>query len=624
MTTINRLVGVLVRTFNLLMLFVFVAALLVVIALRWQAAEVLLLQFTVLEAGLLLLLNAVYYAGLSLLFALLFFSAYRRSLFKRGLVLCLFIGVLLIEGLAYAFAKAVGNGANAFTLYYLLTQFNLLHISYAKFVLGVLSASGFFWLSLVAAARRFYRAQQRRQMQLLIWGCIAINASLLPWLSGWPKNLSINAVPYLVSTLASSPRAQDFAATRIDGEAGNSEPLQTEKAFNVVLVMLESTRADALSIYNPSLKRKNPFFEELAKQSLVFDNAYAVLPFTVKSMVAMNCGSSPYLNSPILESAYGIPQDCLAHDLSKAGYVTRFAQSSTRYFGNKRSLTKALGYEEFVGAEDYQQQGFQAIEPLGFEDDIMLASNQQWLQTVKKPFFASYLTLGPHWPYTSYDQSNYIDYVDESGYLHDLGQQFNRYLNAVYHQDDFLQKLIDQFKLAGLYDNTIFIFVADHGQGFGEHRHFQHANNLYQEGIRVPLLIHAPALIAQGQRIDNLVSHTDLPQIIKNMVQNKPLLQTVDNEKVFSACWYWKWCIARTDKDYKYIYNFSESAEELYHLPSDSMERRNLAKDMPEKVKQYRKEALLWYYQQLAYYGEHYRQYDDQFYLLGHPKEPSP
>jgi arylsulfatase A-like enzyme len=83
-------------------------------------------------------------------------------------------------------------------------------------------------------------------------------------------------------------------------------------------------------------------------------------------------------------------------------------------------------------------------------------------------------------------------------------------------QDIFLKNLIDQYKELGLYDNTIFVIYGDHGEGFGEHGRFQHDDTIWEEGLQVPLLIHAPRLIGGGERVEELSNHADiLPTVLE-------------------------------------------------------------------------------------------------------------
>ncbi len=82
----------------------------------------------------------------------------------------------------------------------------------------------------------------------------------------------------------------------------------------------------------------------------------------------------------------------------------------------------------------------------------------------------------------------------------------NRYLNSVRNQDFFLKNLFEQYKELGLYEDTVFVLVGDHGEAFGEHGRFQHDNAIYEEGIKVPLIIHDPKRFENGTRLTGPVN----------------------------------------------------------------------------------------------------------------------
>lgn len=388
---------------------------------------------------------------------------------------------------------------------------------------------------------------------------------------------------------------------------------------------MESTRKSAISFYNPQLKRKTSFFDDFAEQSIVFNNMYTVMPFTFKAMIAMNCGFAPYIHIQFHESMYGLPNDCLGQWFKQNAYHTMFMQSSSVSYGNINTLAQRLGFDEAFSSEHFDKENFKQSFLDSSEDSIMFKPNQAWLQQAKQPFYAMYLTYSPHWPYNFYDKNDYVQYIDDDTELiFDFKKELNNYLNAVHTQDQFIQRLIEQYKEAGLYENSIFIFIADHGQGFGENfkRHYQHGNNLYQEGLTIPFMIHAPKLIKNAELRNDLLKQTDLPLIIQNLLEGKDVVKGIHNEKVFSVCWYWKWCVARTDMQYKYIHNFDDSPDELYDLQKDPNELNNLAIYQPELIQQFKHETLNWYYQQLASYHQLYSPQDPKFYIRGFIAEP--
>ena len=94
----------------------------------------------------------------------------------------------------------------------------------------------------------------------------------------------------------------------------------------------------------------------------------------------------------------------------------------------------------------------------------------------------------------------------------------NRYLNSVRNQDLFLKNLFDQYKKLGLYDDTVFIILGDHGEGFGEHGRFQHDNMIYEEGLRIPMIVHDPKQIPERRALEGPVTQLDILPTVTDLL----------------------------------------------------------------------------------------------------------
>ncbi|MDQ3861249.1 MAG: LTA synthase family protein, partial [Actinomycetota bacterium] len=278
--------------------------------------------------------------------------------------------------------------------------------------------------------------------------------------------------------------------------ASLAETSRTEKR-NVVLIHLESTRAQSVTPYNEDLKT-TPYLDELAKESLLVKRAYVVVPRSSKATVTVNCGIEPPLYQGPEFDPDGIPVPCLASLLKDQGYSTVFFQSSSETMDQYGVVAENLGYEEYYPSESMDTEGFEATNYISYEDDIMLKPSEKWLKEHKdKPFLAQYLTGTGH--------DDYRCLSTRYGSEHFAGDDLlNRYLNCLRLQDIFLENLIEQYKELGLYEDTIFVIYGDHGEGFGEHGRYVHENNPYEESLRVPLLIHCEEYLRKGERFAGL------------------------------------------------------------------------------------------------------------------------
>ncbi len=371
---------------------------------------------------------------------------------------------------------------------------------------------------------------------------------------------------------------------------------QTEKR-NVVLIHLESTRAGATTPYNKNLAT-TPFLDELSKNSLLAEQDYTLVPHTSKASVSVNCGIEPHLVQPTTEaSADGIPAPCLADLLKEQGYSTGFFQSSTKDFEDFGDLVNNFGYEDYDSLESMDTDGYQKTNYFGYEDDIMLKPSEEWLKEHEnKPFMTEYLLGTGHHDYQCLGTSH----GDENFSENDLA---NRYLNCVRLQDIFVKNLFDQYKKMGLYDNTIFVLYGDHGEGFGEHGRFVHDDTIYQEGLKVPLIIHAPGLLKGGERVTGLSNHTDILPTVLDMLGYKvkdgeypgySLLRPLPEDRTLNfSCFHENQCLASIEGSEKYIYHYGNQPEELFDLSKDPLEKNNLASERSKEEMDKRRQDLL-------------------------------
>ena len=381
--------------------------------------------------------------------------------------------------------------------------------------------------------------------------------------------------------------------------ASLAQTSSTEKR-NVVLIHLESTRAQSVTPYNKDLET-TPFLDELAQNSLRAERAYTTVPHTSKASVSVNCGIFPHLVQPTTEAnTSGLPVPCLAGLLKEQGYSTVFFQSSTEDFENFGELVKNFGYEEYYPLESMAMEGFERSNYFGYEDDIMLKPSEEWLQEHEDtPFLAEYLTGTGHHDY----QCLGLRYGDED-FSND--EPLNSYLNCLRYQDKFLQNLFDQYKSLGLYDNSIFVIYGDHGEGFGEHGRFQHDDTIYEEGLRVPLIIHAPGLLKGAERAEGLSNLTDIMPTVLEMMGYKvengeypgySLLHPLPQERTLMFnCFHEDQCLASLKASEKYIYHYDNQPDEFFDLSEDPLEQEDLAnEESKEELDERREDLLAWH-----------------------------
>lgn len=373
---------------------------------------------------------------------------------------------------------------------------------------------------------------------------------------------------------------------------------------NIALIFLESTRAQSVTPYNEDLET-TPFMDDLAKRSLLAERAYGSVPFTSKASVATNCGIFPhpvqlsYGLAPEASSG-GIPAKCLPDLLRDQGYGTAYFTTSEKSFEDFGDLVNNFGYEELYSYESMDKQDYSRMRGEGLSgDEAMLEPSEEWLTEQKesgKPFLAAYLTAVTHYPYLvpdSYEQEKFAEDED-----------LNRYLNAIRLQDMFLESLFDQYKDLGLYEDTVFVIVADHGEGFGEHGLYTHGNVPYEEGLKIPLIVHDPKRFESGARVGAPVSQLDVLPTIAELLgyeieggayQGNSFLGSLSEDRPLTfSCWSAEQCLASLEGTEKYIYHYDNRPDELFDLSKDPLEQENLANERQEEVERRRGELLAW------------------------------
>src|SRR5215212_7958393 len=377
------------------------------------------------------------------------------------------------------------------------------------------------------------------------------------------------------------------------------KPTAWAEKRNVVLIHLESVRSRSVTPYNEDLKT-TPFLNELAKESLVAERAYAVVPHTSKAIVSVNCGVEPHLVREITEAGPdGVPARCLADLLKEQGYDTVWFSSATEDFEDRPDLVKNFGYDEFYPVESMDKEGFQRSNYFGYEDDIMLQPSRAWLEEHKdKPFLATYLGVTGHHDYRPIDRYGSKEFAQADA--------LNRYQNEVRYLDFFVKNVIEQYKQVGLYDNTLFVIYGDHGEGFGEHDLNQHDNSIYEEGIRIPLMVHDPTRFRGGERVETLTNQLDILPTVSDLLGYKVeggeypgrsmLAPPDENRTLFFSCFDDYRCLASLKRNQKYVYFFGNQPEQAYDLSSDPSESNDLADQLgDEDLKKWRTEVLAWY-----------------------------
>ncbi len=296
---------------------------------------------------------------------------------------------------------------------------------------------------------------------------------------------------------------------------------------NIVLITLDTTRADRMGFLG-STRGLTPNLDALAKQSAVFTHAYAQAPLTPASHATILTGTYPQFHQ-VLD--FSLP---LSDDLPYAPDILRVHGYRTGAFIGSLALDPAImtpGFDRGFDTYDahFNPSGFsektryQTVERRGGEVEEHAVA---WLNKQPKgPFFLWVHLYDPHDPYDPPEpyKSRYLSepYDGEIAYV-----------------DSVVGKLMTELKTRKLYDNSVIAVMADHGESLGAHGEDTHGIFLYDETIRVPLVIKLPGASQTGKKIEDRVELVDvLPTLLQTAgikvpgaVQGKSMLGIMTTE----------------------------------------------------------------------------------------------
>jgi len=341
--------------------------------------------------------------------------------------------------------------------------------------------------------------------------------------------------------------------------------MTSQRRPNIVLIIVDSLRSDRLSCYGYET-RTTPCLDDLASESLVFENAISPSGWTRASFSSIFTGTYPSKNNHG-ESPEMFPT--MMQILRPHGYKT-FGMTDNFFV-----KPLCIGFDEFlyVTRRSMARIAYSRDVRHFFEIAYTVARHRtlsninnvvknivakKWLDRNKGKRFFMFMDYSVHWPYdppkqflgrlpegvTGEDLRNarrdvYELITDMSGKNLTILQSL--YNGQVGYFDSCLSQMVGHLKSLDLWDNTLLIVTSDHGDLLGEHGLLTHQFVLYEPLIKVPLIVRFPDLFTGGKRHSGLVQTLDiLPMLIDYLsidrmdvsreVQGKSLLRLVNGE----------------------------------------------------------------------------------------------
>ncbi|HSF48281.1 MAG TPA: sulfatase-like hydrolase/transferase, partial [Burkholderiales bacterium] len=212
-----------------------------------------------------------------------------------------------------------------------------------------------------------------------------------------------------------------------------------------------------------------------------------------------------------------------------------------------------------------------------------------------QPFFAFAWTDQTHDPYTLEQGATAVSLLGEGNFPN--RESMERYLNAIRQADRHLGRLFDALRLRGLADDTLVVITADHGEAFGDvHDVMGHGGGLFDENLRVPLMLWNPRLFQSVRRLDKAGGHVDLNPTLAHILGVEPpsdwqgasLFSETHPGRVYLQADLSGYQFGVTDGRYKFVADVSGGSERLYELRQDPLERHDLSAQRSEVVEEMR------------------------------------
>lgn len=336
-----------------------------------------------------------------------------------------------------------------------------------------------------------------------------------------------------------------------------SASAQTPQQPNVILIMTDQQRADLCGREGYPLD-VTPFVDKLARENVWFDKAYTVAPASAPARISMMTGRFPSAthvrtNHNIKDAYY---QKDMPAVFREEGYATALIGknhshlapddfdywSSYGHWGkDKLDLPGSKEFSKFLNTESWGQ--YLPATPFPYTDQMPYQIVTQTLDWVGgqngKPFFAWVSIAEPHNPYQvsepyysmfppesipdnltsardipgkgeKYETLAHLEQISHVNDPKNIKRLQSNYLGMIRLIDDQIARLLEGLKEKGVYDNTIIIVLADHGDYFGEYGLMKKGAGTSEVLTRIPMVWAGPGIVNQQGAMDAFVSLADV------------------------------------------------------------------------------------------------------------------
>ena len=401
-----------------------------------------------------------------------------------------------------------------------------------------------------------------------------------------------------------------------------ADPLREKLAdANVVFVILDAARARQFGTYGYH-RDTTPEMDRIADDAVVFDKAYTPAVYTLGAMSSVWTSQYPdrhhgdvSFQSPLPKDRLTLAEVLSGQGIQSVGFVATAVPGAFNGFDR--------GFSEF--REVWQEVGSRA--------DAFREVVPSWIEAHKDRRFFLYVHYRePHFPYdpeppfdTKWGADGPISRAArrDRGFFREINQRrqpfseeeqahlVRLYDGNLAYVDREVGELRRALEEAGIWDDTVFILTADHGEELWEHGWIGHNVHVYEESARIPLIVRFPAGVGpRGTRVDAPVDLVDVAPTVADVLgvrdrggadrefQGRSLLPVITGAPgrpfVVSRTVWERPRYALRDGRWTFVYDTANGSEELFDTEADPEERQDVAAQHPLQGAYWRQTLLQW------------------------------
>ncbi|HSF18891.1 MAG TPA: sulfatase-like hydrolase/transferase [Vicinamibacteria bacterium] len=375
----------------------------------------------------------------------------------------------------------------------------------------------------------------------------------------------------------------------------NSDPFATDKRSNVVLVTVDTLRADKLGAYGGDVA--TPHIDRVASAGVLFENTATVAPLTLPAHASILTGTYPMSHGVRDNGGYYLPSECvtLAEVLRDEGYATG-AFVSAFVLDSRWGLDQ--GFQHYYDDFDFSQFEDVSLGSVQRPGNVVLDEALRFMERVEsRPFFTWIHLYDPHTPYDP----------PEPHRARYAGKPWGLYDGEVAFVDDLIGRLTEWLEHSSLAKDTVLVILGDHGEALEDHGELDHGFFIYDATMKVPFIVAGPNVRNRGRRVSAQVRSIDLMPTVLDWLEIpvpasvqglslRPLVEgDVDTLELvaYGESYYprghYGWSelrSLRTDA----LHFIQAPRPELYDIRNDPAERKNQAPERPNEVTTFREE----------------------------------